>query len=75
MGLPAARWHDLRHSFAVNSLSAGEYNMQVSEWLGRPSFVTTLNAYADFISRPKAASKRPSVFLWRCGLLLGIRRS
>lgn len=43
VGAPAARWHDLRHTFAVLSLSEGEHYMQVSKWLGHASFVTTLN--------------------------------
>lgn len=40
------RLHDLRHSFAVISLSAGAHYMAVSKWLGHESYVTTLTIYA-----------------------------
>lgn len=59
LGFPASRWHDLRHSFAVNSLSAGEHYMQVSKWLGHASFVTTLNVYADYISEAEGGKQAP----------------
>jgi integrase len=41
--------HDLRHTFAVLSLTAGAHYMQVSQWLGHESCVTTLDVYADYI--------------------------
>lgn len=59
VGAPSARWHDLRHTFAVLSLSAGEHYMQVSKWLGHASFVTTLNVYADYISEAEGGKKAP----------------
>ena len=34
LGLAHVRWHDLRHAFAVMSLSAGEHYMAVSKMLG-----------------------------------------
>jgi integrase len=34
LGLGHVRWHDLRHAFAVMSLSAGEHYMAVSKMLG-----------------------------------------
>src|SRR5262245_13135337 len=37
------RFHDLRHSFAVAQLSAGENFMQVSKWLGHATFTVTLD--------------------------------
>ncbi len=43
------RLHDLRHTYAVLSLSAGAHYMQVSQWLGHESYVTTLTIYADYI--------------------------
>ena len=46
---PGVRLHDLRHSYAVLSLSAGAHYMAVSKWLGHESFVTTLTIYADYI--------------------------
>jgi integrase len=74
VGAPQARWHDLRHTFAVLSLSAGEHYMQVSKWLGHASFVTTLNVYATSL-RPRVARKRRLPALrWRLGIC-GITRS
>lgn len=37
------RFHDLRHQFAVMSLSAGEHYMAVSKMLGHATYVTTLD--------------------------------
>ena len=59
MCLPHSRWHDLRHTFAVMSLSAGEHYMQVSKWLGHASFVTTLNVYADYIAENEGGKQAP----------------
>ncbi|WP_454836198.1 tyrosine-type recombinase/integrase [Rhodococcus qingshengii] len=59
LGLPHSRWHDLRHTFAVLSLSAGEHYMAVSKWLGHASFVTTLNVYADYIAEDEGGKKAP----------------
>lgn len=59
LDLPPARWHDLRHSFAVLSLSAGEHYMQVSKMLGHASFVTTLTVYADYISEAEGGKQAP----------------
>ena len=65
LGLAHVRWHDLRHAFAVMSLSAGEHYMSVSKMLGHASFVTTLTVYADYITEGdggKAAPlRRPTV--------------
>jgi integrase len=49
VGLAPTRLHDLRHTYAVLSLSAGAHYMQVSKWLGHESYVTTLTIYADYI--------------------------
>lgn len=57
--LPHSRWHDLRHAFAVMSLSAGEHYMQVSKWLGHASFVTTLTVYADYIAENEGGKQAP----------------
>lgn len=59
VGLEHSRWHDLRHTFAVMSLSAGEHYMQVSKWLGHASFVTTLNVYADYINENEGGKQAP----------------
>ena len=50
--LPAARFHDLRHSFAVNLLSASppvDFK-RVSKWLGHSTFTLTLDVYGDYIN-------------------------
>lgn len=50
--LPAARFHDLRHSFAVNLLSASPAVdfKRVSKWLGHSTFTLTLDVYGDYIN-------------------------
>lgn len=53
------RLHDLRHSFAVISLSAGAHYMAVSKWLGHESFVTTLSIYADYIDEAEGGKAVP----------------
>ncbi|BDE14940.1 hypothetical protein Mkiyose1665_26310 [Mycobacterium kiyosense] len=50
--LPSARFHDLRHSFAVNLLSASppvDFK-RVSKWLGHSTFTLTLDVYGDHIN-------------------------
>lgn len=59
LGMPNSRWHDLRHTFAVLSLSAGEHYMQVSKWLGHAQFTTTLNVYGDYISSAEGGKAAP----------------
>lgn len=52
LDLPAARFHDLRHSFAVNLLSstpAVDFK-RVSKWLGHSTFTLTLDVYGDYIN-------------------------
>ncbi|NVN51621.1 site-specific integrase [Mycolicibacterium hippocampi] len=52
LNLPAARFHDLRHSFAVNLLSASppvDFK-RVSKWLGHSTFTLTLDVYGDYIN-------------------------
>jgi integrase len=56
---PSARWHDLRHSFAVMSLSSGEHYMQVSKWLGHAMFTLTLDTYGDYISSAEGGKAAP----------------
>ncbi|MHA7649398.1 tyrosine-type recombinase/integrase [Mycobacterium sp. ML4] len=57
--LPASRWHDLRHTFAVMSLSNGEHYMQVSKWLGHSTFTLTLDTYGDYISSAEGGKAAP----------------
>jgi integrase len=59
LGLPHVRWHDLRHAFAVMSLSAGEHYMAVSKMLGHASYVTTLTVYADYITESDGGKAAP----------------
>ncbi|MDP0398912.1 site-specific integrase [Tsukamurella strandjordii] len=59
LGMPNSRWHDLRHTFAVLSLSAGEHYMAVSKWLGHAQFTTTLNVYGDYISSEEGGKAAP----------------
>lgn len=59
LALPAARWHDLRHSFAVMSLSGGEHYMQVSKWLGHATFTLTLDTYGDYIASNEGGKAAP----------------
>lgn len=59
LGLGHVRWHDLRHAFAVMSLSAGEHYMSVSKMLGHASFVTTLTVYADYITEGDGGKAAP----------------
>lgn len=53
------RLHDLRHTFAVLSLSAGEHYMQVSQWLGHGTFTITLNVYGGYIPQHEGGKKAP----------------
>jgi integrase len=41
LGFDHVRWHDLRHAFAVMSLTAGEHYMAVSKMLGHAIYVTS----------------------------------
>ena len=45
-GLPHIRFHDLRHTFAVNSLKAGDDIKTVQENLGHATASFTLSTYA-----------------------------
>lgn len=53
------RLHDLRHTFAVLSLSAGEHYMQVSQWLGHGNFSITLNVYGGYIPQDEGGKAAP----------------
>lgn len=61
-GEPAVRGvrlHDLRHTFAVLSLSAGEHYMMVSKWLGHATFSITLDVYGDYIPEDEGGKAAP----------------
>jgi integrase len=59
VGIAPTRLHDLRHTYAVLSLSAGAHYMQVSKWLGHESYVTTLTIYADYIDETEGGKAAP----------------
>lgn len=65
-GLREIRWHDLRHSFASQLVSAGVPMRQVQEWLGHSTILMTMR-YAhlapgggDAIGALDAASSAPA---------------
>lgn len=51
IGIPSARVHDLRHSFAVNSLQCGDSPKLVQEALGHATAAFTLNVYGHVSER------------------------
>ena len=56
IGLPQARLHDLRHSFAVASLRAGDDLKTVQENLGHATSSFTLDVYGHVTEEMKQAS-------------------
>lgn len=56
IGLPDARLHDLRHSFAVASLRAGDDVKTVQSNLGHHSAAFTLDTYCHALEEMKQAS-------------------
>lgn len=48
IGVPTARFHDLRHTYAVNALRAGDDIKTVQHNLGHATAGFTLNVYAHF---------------------------
>jgi integrase len=64
MGLPDLRFHDLRHSFAVVSLQAGDDIKTVQENLGHHSASFTMDTYAHVTdAMRKASSERMDFFI------------
>lgn len=56
MGIPSARFHDLRHSFAVVSLQSGDSVKVVQENLGHHTASFTLDTYGHVTERMKQES-------------------
>ena len=56
IGIPDARFHDLRHTYAVNSLSAGDDVKTVQENLGHHTAAFTLDVYGHATEDMKKAS-------------------
>lgn len=64
MGLPELRFHDLRHTYAVISLQAGDDIKTVQENLGHHFASFTMNTYAHVTeAMRKESSKRMDSFI------------
>lgn len=50
IGVPTARFHDLRHTYAVNAIRAGDDIKTIQGNLGHATAAFTLNVYAHFTS-------------------------
>lgn len=57
IGMPETRLHDLRHSYAVNALQAGDTVKDVQEQLGHYSSSFTLDTYAEVSETMRQASR------------------
>ena len=55
-GLSTARFHDLRHTYAVNAIRAGDDIKTIQGNLGHSSAAFTLDRYGHFTERMKADS-------------------
>jgi len=58
-GTAGVRLHDLRHTFAVLSLSAGEHYRRVSQMLGHAKYTMTLDVYGGYIPRSEGGKAAP----------------
>ena len=56
IGLPSARFHDLRHSYAVAALQAGDDVKTVQETLGHHTAAFTLDIYGHVTDQMRQAS-------------------
>ena len=56
LGLPEARFHDLRHSYAVAALQSGDDVKTVQENLGHHTAAFTLDVYGHVSERMKQES-------------------
>ena len=69
IGVPAARFHDLRHTYAVNSLQEGDNPKTVQENLGHHSAAFTLDVYGHVSDRMKEESaRRQQAYIARLGI-------
>lgn len=58
IGLPEVRFHDLRHSYAINALQAGDSIKDVQEQLGHYSSAFTMDTYAAVSATMRKASQQ-----------------
>ena len=66
LGFPQLRFHDLRHTYAVNSLRAGDDIKTVQENLGHATASFTLGTYAHATpSMKRESAGRISDFIQR----------
>ena len=56
IGIPDARFHDLRHSYAVASIRSGDDIKTVQENLGHATAAFTLNVYGHVTDQMKRES-------------------
>jgi len=56
IGVPSARFHDLRHTYAVNAIRAGDDPKTLQGNLGHATAEFTMNVYAHFTEELKTAS-------------------
>lgn len=56
IGAPSVRFHDLRHSYAVPALRAGDDVKSVSENLGHASVAFTLDVYGHVTEDMRTSS-------------------
>jgi hypothetical protein len=50
-GLPAVRFHDLRHSYASMLIAQGKHPKEISEQLGHASISITMDRYSHLLDR------------------------
>ena len=66
LGIPTARYHDLRHSYAVAALRAGDDVKTVQENLGHHTAAFTLDQYGHVTEQmKKESSARMDIFINR----------
>ena len=58
IGVPSARIHDLRHTYAVNCIRAGDDIKTVQSNLGHATAAFTLDVYGHFTDDMRTASSR-----------------
>ena len=58
IGAPSTRFHDLRHTYAVNSIRAGDDIKTVQSNLGHATAAFTLDVYGHFTDDMRQASSQ-----------------